>query len=143
MPKNLTKRLLEMMPSHPGIEIPPKAFIDMDAEIIDYSQGESLTARFPIKDRYQNPLGFMQGGIIVAAIDNTVGPLSFLIAPPSFTTHLNTTYIRPVAPKDGFIEVKASVVEITKNQIHMSAEVRNTHGKLLATSFVTCSIIDR
>jgi len=52
----------------------------MEGEFIDLVEGISLTARFPNKDRYMNPMGFMQGGIITAAIDNTVSPLSYMLA---------------------------------------------------------------
>jgi acyl-coenzyme A thioesterase PaaI-like protein len=73
-------RLLELMPSNTGMELPPKVFVDMDGEFIDFVEGESLTVRFPNKERYMNPLGFMQGGIIVAAMDNAIAPLSYMLA---------------------------------------------------------------
>lgn len=57
--------------------LPPKVFLDMDDEFIEFIEGEKLVARYPNKSRYRNPFGFMQGGIIVAAIDNTIAPLSY------------------------------------------------------------------
>jgi len=69
------QRVLELMFSETGMNLPPKIFMDMDGEFIDLVEGVSLTARFPNKERYMNPMGFMQGGIITAAIDNTVSPL--------------------------------------------------------------------
>ena len=96
MSSELTNEILSKLPKHPSIEIPPKIFVDMDGEFLEYVEGKSLTTRFPVKERYQNPLGAMQGGMIVAAMDNTYGPLSYMVAAPSVTTHMNATYIHPV-----------------------------------------------
>ena len=67
----------------------------MEGEFVDYQEGQTLSVRFPVKERYQNAIGHMQGGMIVATIDNTLGPLSFLVAPPSVTTQLNTSVHPP------------------------------------------------
>ncbi len=114
------------------IEIPAKIFIDMEGEYIEYIEGKSLTVRFPVKERYQNPLGSMQGGMIVAAMDNALGSLSYMVAPPSVTTYINASYIRPVRESDKHIDVTATVVETTNNFLHMRAEVKNLDGELVA-----------
>jgi uncharacterized protein (TIGR00369 family) len=134
MTDDIFELLKAKMPAQSALEIPPKIFTDMGGEIIDYIKGISLTVRFPVKERYQNPLGSMQGGMIVAAIDNTFGPLCYLEAPPSVTTHINTTYIRPITADQQHITVTANVVEITKRQIHMRAEIKNEAGKIVAIS---------
>jgi len=100
-----------------------------------------LTARFPVLERYQNPLRTMQGGMIVAAIDNTIGPLSYLVAPPSVTTQMNTSYIRPVTRDDAYIIVEGAVDEITRRQLFLSARVTNPAGKLLAVCHATFAIL--
>ena len=134
MSDELLEKITSMLPKQADIEIPPKIFIDMEGEYIEYIEGESLTTRFPVKERYQNPLGAMQGGMIVAAMDNTYGPLSYMVAPPSVTTHINATYIRPVTVHDQYLEVTAIVVEISKNMLHMRAEAKNPKGELVAIS---------
>ncbi len=134
MSDELLKKISAKLPEQANIDIPPKIFVDMEGEYIDYQEGQSLTARFPVKERYQNPLRAMQGGMIVAAMDNTFGPLSYMVAPPSVTTHINATYIRPVTAKDKYIDVTATVIEITKSMLHMRAEVRNLDGDLVAIS---------
>ncbi len=132
MTNELTKDILSKLPKQPNIEIPPRIFVDMEGEFIEYLEGISLTARFPVKERYQNPLRAMQGGMIVAAMDNTFGPLSYMVGPPSVTTHINATYIHPVTIDDKYIDVTSTVVEITTSMLHMRAEVRNIDGELLA-----------
>ena len=132
MNKDIMSRLLEMVPFDSGMELPPKVFVDMEGEFIEFVEGSSLTARFPNKERYMNPFGFMQGGIITAAIDNTVSPLSYVVGPPSITKEIKTTYKRPIQKTDRFIDVFASVVEKTSSNIVLKAEVKNEKGKLAA-----------
>jgi len=138
---SLFEQLIAQFGSMPGVEIPPKVYTVMDAEVIEYEEKLSLTIRFPVKDKYQNPLGHMQGGVIVAAIDNTLGPLSYLVAPPSATLQLNTQYVRPVTAEDQFIQVKAELVDKTRNLILMRAEVRNEANKLVAICQATQQVI--
>ena len=137
----LVAQMNRMMAPGTRLEVPPKAFVDMGGEFVDYQEGQTLSVRFPVKERYQNPMGHMQGGMIVAAIDNTLGPLSFLVAPPSVTTQLNTSYIRPVTAQDEYIIITGRVLERTRSQLFMMAEVTNAFGKLVAISYATCSIL--
>ena len=141
MKKSIMARLLEMIPSNSGMELPPKVFIDMEGEFIDFVEGETLTVRFPNKERYMNPLGFMQGGIIVAAIDNTIGPLSYMLAQPNITKEINTTFKRPITQSDSYIDVTASMIQKTSTHIVLQAEVRNEKGKLAARGIANCVFI--
>src|SRR5690606_535888 len=60
------------------LEIPPRIFHLLGGHFTAFdADAASLSARFPVKQDYRNPLGFMQGGMIIAAIDNTMGPLCF------------------------------------------------------------------
>lgn len=110
--------------------IPPPCLTDMQGELLDYEEGRRLRMRFPVLPRYRNPLGNMQGGFIVSALDNTIGPLSFLIAPPSATASLGTQFLRPVTSADNFITCSAWLVERTRNTLHIHAEARNEAGKI-------------
>ena len=135
--------LRDKMPPGADIEIPPKVFTDMGGELLDYDEGTALTARFPVRERYQNPMRTMQGGMIAAAIDNTLGPLSYLVAPPSVTTQLNTSYVRPVRPDDEYIVVRGWVVEQAGRQLFLAARARNAADKTVALSHATCQIVRR
>ena len=139
MGNELFTLLKKKIPEDAGIVIPPRIFEDMEGELVDYVDGVSLTVRFPVKERYQNPYGFVQGGIVVAAVDNTIGPLSFLLAAPSVTSQLNATFIRPIGPDQTYITVKATVVEKTKKNIHLQADVINGSGKLCVKCFASCA----
>lgn len=141
MNKDIMQKVLELIPAETGMELPPKVFIDMEGEFIDLVEGISLTARFPNKDRYMNPMGFMQGDIITAAIDNTVSPLSYMLGSPNVTQTISTTFKRPVKKMDRFIIVEASMIEKTETHIVMQAEVKNDSGKLMANGIAKCVLI--
>ena len=141
MSNNIVSELMQLFPSNTNMELPPKVFVDMDGEFIEFIKGEKLTARYPNKLRYMNPFGFMQGGIIVAAIDNTISPLSYASAEPNITSEINTTYKRPIKESDKFIEVIATILEKTSTHIILQAEVLNEKGKLAAKAISTCVFI--
>ena len=125
-----------------SIEVPPKVFLDMEGEFLAYEESEmSLLVRFPVKDRYLNPLRTMQGGMIVAAIDNVFGPLSFLVAPPSISTQLNTSFVKAVRPSLPYIDVHAKVDELTRRYLYMSARVTNPEGELLTLAHASFMIL--
>ena len=113
----------------------------MQGQFTDFIEEQSLTARFPNLERYANPFGFMQGGIITAAIDNTVAPLSYVIGPPCITKEITTTYKRPIKRTDHFIEVVASLLEKTATELILQAKVYNEKGKLAAQGVASCTFI--
>lgn len=121
--------------------LPPPCFTEMNGEFISFSEDRFLVCRFPNDPRFQNPIGLMQGGFIVAAIDNTLGPLSYLLAPTSVTTQLNTTYLRPVTARDAYIEVHGEVLAESKSYIHLQATVLSPNGKKIALAFSTHQIL--
>jgi len=113
--------------------IPPPVSITLGSQFVglDLDAG-SLTARFPIREGYLNPYGTMQGGMIAAAVDNTVGPLSVLIAPPNVTRQLEITYSRPVTRDLGHILVTAQFLERQDRRLFFRAEVHSPSGLRLA-----------
>ncbi len=121
--------------------LPPPCFTEMNGEYVSFTENRILVCRFPNDPRFQNPIGLMQGGFIVAAIDNTLGPLSYLVAPPSVTTQLNTTYLRPVTMRDTYLDVHGEVLEQSKSYLHMRATVLNPSGKKIALAFSTNQIL--
>ncbi|MDH5217309.1 MAG: PaaI family thioesterase [Gammaproteobacteria bacterium] len=141
MQKDILSQLLGLIPKDSGMELPPKVFLDMGGTFIGYEEGKSLTARFPNKNKYMNPFRLMQGGIITAAIDNTISPLSYIVAPPSITKEIRTTYKRPVKESDVFIDVVATLVEKSLSEIILKAEVLNEKGKLVATAVAKAAIL--
>lgn len=133
-----------------GLQIPPPAFTSMDAEVLDYRPGEPetnlgavLVVRVPNAPRWQNPMGLMQGGALGMAVDNAVGPLSYLVAPPSSTTQLALTYLAPVTPDLEAITVEATFVHRSGRQLVFDAEVRGPDGAVLTVARATCQVVRR
>ena len=125
------------------IDFPPPVFETMQGEIFDFDlQNDSLTNRFPVLSEHLNPYGCMQGGIIAAAIDNTIGPLSLLVSPPNFTRYLTVKYGKVVSQELGFIYVKAKFIGNKKRHLYFEAIVENANGDKLATAKATHWVID-
>ena len=139
--KEIENRLQSAAPAGIALQIPPPCLVDMQGEPLEYDEGASLSVRFPVLARYANPLGHMQGGFIVAALDNTMGPFSYLIAPPSVTSALNTQYLRPVTPSMPFITCHARLMERTRNTLYIEGEARSPEDKVLARCQATCQIL--
>jgi len=138
---DLNAVLRARLPADMPLQIPPPCLLDMQGEFVEYVEGQSLAMRFPVLPRYRNPIGHMQGGFIVAALDNTLGPFSYLIAPPSVTTSLNTQYLRPVTPEMPHIACHARLVERTRHQLFLAGEVRDEAGRVLAMCQAVCQIL--
>jgi acyl-coenzyme A thioesterase PaaI-like protein len=127
----------------PGVklELPPPCLLDMHAEWLEYVEGQRLRMRFPVLPRYRNPLGFMQGGFIAAALDNTVGPFSYLTAPPSVTSQLSLSYLRPVTPELNWLYCTATVIQRTRKTLYLAGEACGDDGKVAAIAQAVCQLL--
>ena len=115
--------------------LPPPIFEIMQGEIIEYNNEEkSLIVRLPVLEKWQNPFGTMQGGMIDAAIDNAVGPLSLLVAPMNMTRTIETKILKAITMDIETIYVKAKLVEEKKRRLIFEAEVVDDGGLVYATS---------
>ena len=123
------------------LRLPPPCLTEMQAEPAGWEDGVSLSMRFPVLERWQNPLGYMQGGFIAAALDNTLGPFSYLVAPPSVTTQMNINYLRPVSPDITHIFCTARLVERTGKTLYLAGEVNREDGKTIALCQAVCQLL--
>lgn len=113
---------------------PPPVFTAMQGELLEIDlENCTLTTRFPILESQLNPYGTMQGGMIAAAVDNTLGPLSVAVAPPNVTRLLEMKYSQPVTPKMQFIIVQAKLIEREDPKLTFEARVTSPDGRKLAT----------
>jgi hypothetical protein len=84
----------------------------------------------------------MQGGIITAAIDETIGGLSLLVSPANFTRTMEIKYGKAVTPNLGYIYVIAKFISQKKRQLFFEAIVEDKDGNKLATAKSKNWIID-
>lgn len=141
-----THQLLQDMLSQAGekadLLIPPPVFVEFGGEYLDFDlERQWIKARFPVQERWFNPVRVVQGGVILAAIDNTIGPLSYLVAPPSVTTSMEAKFLRPVTPNLAYFDVEGWVEERTGNNLFMAAKAINMEGKTLVLCRASCQIL--
>jgi acyl-coenzyme A thioesterase PaaI-like protein len=123
--------------------IPPPVFELMQGDILIFDvEAGTIKTRFPVLAEYQNPYKIMQGGMLAAAVDNTIGPLSFLVAPLNFTRRLEMKYSQPVTEDIDYINVEARLQARQGRKLTFSAEVRDQSGKLLARGQAFHWIVD-
>jgi acyl-coenzyme A thioesterase PaaI-like protein len=123
--------------------VPPPSFEWMEGEFVEFDiEAGWLITRFPVHERYLNPYGAMQGGLVAAVVDNTLGPLSMLTAPPNVTRRLELKYSRAIKLDMGSIQVRAEVVRQEGQWLDLKADVRTLEGDLLARAKARHWIID-
>jgi len=123
--------------------IPPPVFVAMRGEFLAFDpDAGSLTTRFPVLETSLNPYGSMQGGMVAAAVDNTLGPLSMLVAPPNVTRRLEMKYSLPIMPDLEFFTVKAKLVDRKGRWLTFSADVNDQEGARLARARAVHWIVD-
>jgi acyl-coenzyme A thioesterase PaaI-like protein len=128
---------------HDEYLIPPPVFDAMEGEFLAFDlDAGTLTTRFPVLEAHLNPYGSMQGGMVAAAVDNTLGPLSMLVAPPNVTRRLQMKYSRPVTPDLQHITVQGKLLERKGRWLKFSADVRDPEGLLMARARADHWILD-
>lgn len=123
-------------------EIPPPVFLAMQGEFITVNmEQESCRCRFPVLPEQLNPFGYMQGGIVSAAIDNTIGPLSMLVAPPNITRKMEINYLHAISEEVEHIYVTAMFLKKKKKILYFEAAVTDatddiTYATAKATHYI-------
>lgn len=98
-----------------------------------YCPGRFLCCEMTPPDLFANPMGLVQGGLVMGAFDNVFGPFSILESGlAAVTLELNGTFIRPLSVSEGPFEVRAGLVEKTRSFLVMEGEARTARGTLAA-----------
>ncbi len=148
MKKNKTIDIIELFSKVLGdkideFDLPPQSFTVMQAEIIEFNVEErSLITKMPVLASWQNPYRTMQGGMINAAIDNAVGPLSMLLFPLNMTRTMQTKYIKPITLDLEHIYVRASLKEEKKKRLTFEVVVMDEFETIYTSSTVVNWIVE-
>ena len=113
----------------------PNIYKELKGEFVEFiEEEEKLICRFPIQDKYFNPMDTTLGGIIDSWMDVVMGPLSFLLGELVVTKEFKAKYIRPVNPSSKF--VKSIAWRDSKNDrgTMYKAELYLDNGDLAAVS---------
>ncbi len=123
-------------------KLPPPSFTVMGCEVITFSkETKTITVKMPILKSWLNPYGTMQGGFIVGAIDNAVGPLSMLIAPPNVTRDIESKLLIPILMDIEYIYVTAVLFEHKKRRLIFDAVVKDNNETIYAKARLTNWIV--
>jgi len=122
--------------------LPPPSFEIMQCEIVKYNKDEKfITIKIPTLESWLNPFGTMQGGIIMGAVDNAVGPLSLLVAPMSMTRNIESKLIKPITMEVEFIYVTATLFEKKKKRLIFDVVIKDIDETIYTKAKVTNWII--
>jgi len=124
-------------------KMPAPSFSIMQAEIIEYDEtNESLTIKMPVLETFLNPFGTMQGGMIVAAMDNAIGSLSMLVAPLNMTRNIESKLIKVITMEIKVIYITAKLVEKKKRRLIFDVVVKDSEDEVYAKAKITNWIIE-
>jgi uncharacterized protein (TIGR00369 family) len=98
---------------------------------------------FDGKAEFCNPAGFIQGGILSAMLDDTMGPAVFIKTDGRLYTATISLTVNFLAPaKVGPIVGEGKVVQIGKSVAFIEAKLTGAQGAVLATSTAAARLIE-
>lgn len=98
--------------------------------------------RFEGKPEFRNPAGTIQGGILTAMLDDTMGPAVFIMTDGALytaTINLNVNFL--AAAQVGPIIGEAKVVQLGKTIAAIEGKLLDETGRLLATATTNARLV--
>ena len=102
-----------------------------------------LKVGFDGRPEFCNPAGFIQGGILSAMLDDSMGPAVFVTSDGRFyatTISLTVNFIAPA--RLGPLIVEAQVIQIGKSIAFMEGKLIANDGTVLATASTTARLVE-
>jgi uncharacterized protein (TIGR00369 family) len=98
---------------------------------------------FEGKREFCNPAGFVQGGILSAMLDDTMGPAVFVMTGGRLFTATISLTVNFLAPaKPGLIIGEAEVTQLGKTVAFMAGRLMAEDGILLATAVANARLVE-
>lgn len=102
-----------------------------------------LKVGFDGRTEFCNPAGYIQGGILSAMLDDTMGPAALMTSDGRFYTTTISLTVNFLAPaKPGPLIVEAQVIQIGKSIAFMEGKLMDGHGAVLATATTTARLVE-
>jgi uncharacterized protein (TIGR00369 family) len=101
----------------------------------------TIEVTFEATDRFLNPAGVVQGGLLAAMLDDTLGPaLVATLGPGQFapTTDLHVQFLRPARP--GRLTGRGRVVKRGREVAFLAGELADEGGQVVATATATAQV---
>jgi acyl-coenzyme A thioesterase PaaI-like protein len=86
-------------------------------------EGVSVTAEFTVQPAHQGAPGLAHGGVLVSALDETLGSLGWLLRVIAVTGRLESDFVRPV-PVGSLLHISARCTAVAGRKIYSTAEGR-------------------
>lgn len=102
-----------------------------------------LKVGFDGKKEFCNPAGFIQGGILSAMLDDSMGPAVFVTSEGrcyATTISLTVNFLAPARP--GPLTVEAQVIQIGKSVAFMEGKLIGAGGTVVATASTTARLVE-
>ena len=111
----------------------PNVWIELEGEFLEFDkENETLKCKFPVRERYFNPLPTTLGGIIDSWIDITMGPLSVLLGQKAVTKTFSIKFIKPVGPSIKYVTAVAWRESINGRSSQFKGQLYLDNGELAA-----------
>ena len=126
-----------------NLAVPPSAKL-LGWHLIDAKPKEGwIKVGFDGKAEFCNPAGFVQGGLLSAMLDDTMGPAVMVMTEGRlYTTTISLTvnFLAPARP--GPITAEAKVTQLGKTIAFVEGRLMAADGTVLATASVSARLIE-
>jgi uncharacterized protein (TIGR00369 family) len=125
------------------LEAPPSSRL-LGWHLLDARPAEGwIRIGFVGKREFCNPAGFIQGGILGAMLDDTMGPAVFVMTDGRLYTATITMTVNFLAPaKPGPITGEATVTQLGKTVAFVEGRLLGGDGSLLATATTSTRLVE-
>jgi len=97
---------------------------------------------FEARPEFLNPAGYVQGGILAAMLDDTMGPTVLLASGGELytaTIDLNVSFLAPARP--GRLTGEGQIVQLGKTIAFLEARLTDAEGTLVAKATSTARLV--
>jgi uncharacterized protein (TIGR00369 family) len=125
------------------IEAPPSSRL-LGWHLLDARPGDGwIRVGFDGKPEFCNPAGFIQGGILSAMLDDTMGPAVFIMTEGRLYTATITMTVNFLAPaKVGPIVGEGRVTQLGKTVAFVEGRLTSDRGAVLATATASARLVE-
>ena len=130
----MVKDNLENRLKNEGMPV-PNVWVELEGEFLDFNkEKQTLRCKFPVRERYFNPLPTTLGGIIDSWIDITMGPLTVLLGQRAVSKNFSIKYLKPVGPSTEYVTAVAWRESIDGRDSLYKGELYLDNGTLAAVA---------
>lgn len=132
----------ELIALFKGMPIPPAAAL-LGARFleVDVKSGR-VVIEFEAKPEFLNPAGVVQGGMLAAMLDDTMGPAGAIASRGEFftsTIDMNVSFLAPA--KVGKLIGRGEVVQMGNSIAFLAATLEDGEGKIIARATSSARLI--